>query len=148
VASAAPAPAAASGFAAAKGRLPRPVAGSFKIVSPYGRHSKPGLDNVVYDNTGIDVEVSTGATAKAVYDGVVSGVYQADGFSHVVLIRHDNYYTVYANLGSVSVSAGQTVKQGQSLGTVAKDSEDKNRSIFHFEIWKERTRMNPSDWIR
>jgi murein DD-endopeptidase MepM/ murein hydrolase activator NlpD len=124
------------------------VAGSFKIVSPYGRHSKPGLDNVVYDNTGIDVEVSTGATAKAVYDGVVSGVYQADGFSHVVLIRHDNYYSVYANLGSVSVSAGQTVKQGQSLGTVAKDSEDKNRSIFHFEIWKERTRMNPSDWIR
>jgi septal ring factor EnvC (AmiA/AmiB activator) len=137
-----------SGFAAAKGRLPRPVAGSFKIVSPYGRHSKPGLDNVVYDNTGIDVEVSTGAAAKAVYEGVVSGVYQADGFSRVVLVRHDNYYTVYANLGSVSVSAGQHVSQGQTLGTVAADSEDHNRSVFHFEIWKERTRMNPSDWIR
>lgn len=143
----APRPATESGFGSCRGSLPRPVGGSFKIVSPYGRHAKPGLENVIYDNTGIDVEVSPGAQVKSVYEGTVSGVYQADGFSNVVLVKHGSYYTVYANLSSVNVRSGQKVRQGEVLGKVAKDSAN-NRSIFHFEVWKERSRLNPSHWIR
>lgn len=144
----APKPATESGFGSCRGSLPRPVGGSFKIVSPYGRHAKPGLENVIYDNTGIDVEVSPGAQVKSVYEGTVSGVYQADGFSNVVLVKHGSYYTVYANLSSVNVRSGQKVRQGEVLGNVAQDSANNNRSIFHFEVWKERSRLNPSDWIR
>lgn len=141
-----PTPPETSGFGAMRGALPRPVAGAYKVVSPYGRHSKPGLDNIVYDNTGIDIETSKGAPAKAVYDGTVSGIYKADGFSHVVLIKHQNYYTVYANLASVGVQQGQKIKQGQSLGNINDDGN--GHSILHFEVWKERTRLNPSQWIR
>lgn len=137
-----------SGFESAKGSLPRPASGSFKIVSPYGRHAKPGLPDVVYDNPGIDIEVSPGAVAKSVYEGKVTGVYKADGYSHVVLVKHGNYYTVYGNLSSVSVQTGQTVKQGDTLGQIASDTEDRNRTTLHFEVWKERNRQNPTDWIR
>lgn len=136
--------AAVSGFASARGRLPKPVGGSFKIIAPYGRQSRPGSEGVAYDNTGIDVETSRNAQAKAIYEGVVSGVYKADGFSHVVLVKHGNYYTVYANLNSVSVQPGQKISTGQTIGTIGTDGD---RTILHFEIWKERTRMNPSDWI-
>jgi septal ring factor EnvC (AmiA/AmiB activator) len=137
-----------NGFESAKGSLPRPASGSFKIVSPYGRHAKPGLPDVVYDNPGIDIEVSPGAVAKSVYEGKVTGVYKADGYSHVVLVKHGNYYTVYGNLSSVSVQTGQTVRQGDTLGQIASDTEDRNRTTLHFEVWKERNRQNPTDWIR
>lgn len=133
-----------SGFASMKGRLPRPVAGAFKIITPYGRHTRPGMGNVEYDNTGIDIETSRGAQAKAIYEGTVAGTYKADGFSHIVLVKHGAYYTVYANLGNVAVHTGQNIKQGQNIGSVATDGD---KSILHFEIWKERSRINPSEWI-
>lgn len=141
-------PAAQSGFAATRGSLPRPVPGAFRIINGYGRQTKGGMDGVIYDNTGIDVEVSRGAHATAVYSGTVAAIYQATGFSNVVLIKHGEYYTVYANLSSVSVYSGQQVKQGTVIGTVAHDPDNASHGLFHFEVWKQRTRLNPSDWIR
>lgn len=141
-------PAAQSGFASSRGALPRPVPGAFRIINGYGRQTKGGMKTVVYDNTGIDVEVSRGAHATAVYAGTVAAIYQATGFSNVVLIKHGEYYTVYANLSSVSVYSGQTVKQGTVIGTVAQDPDNASHGLFHFEVWKQRTRLNPSDWIR
>ena len=67
-------------------------------------------------------------------------------FGTVVLLRHGEYYTVYANLGSCSVSTGQKLKQGQTLGTVASGGD--LAPTIHFEVWKQRTRLNPSEWLR
>lgn len=135
-------------FAAAKGSLPRPVEGSWKVVIPFGVNPLPELPSVKYDNPGIDVQVSPGATAKAVFPGVVSGVYQNKGYGTVVLVNHGSYYTVYANLSSSSVHSGDHVKQGQSIGKVFTDKHDKNRTIFHFEVWHGRDKLNPAQWIR
>jgi len=60
-------------FEAAKGNLPRPVSGAFRVTSPFGRHPLPDLPDVMYDNPGIDAEVSQGASAQAVFTGRVSG---------------------------------------------------------------------------
>lgn len=141
-----PAQPSASGFAAAKGSLPRPVRGSFRIVIPYGRHSRPDMPEVQLDNTGIDAEVNAGAAVQAVYDGQVAAVYRAQGFGTVVLLRHGEYYTVYANLGSCSVATGQKLRQGQTIGTVAGGGD--LAPTIHFEVWKQRTRLNPSEWLR
>ncbi len=141
-----PQPSTATGFAAARGILPRPVSGGWKVVVPYGRHERAGMKNVVYENTGIDVEAAAGAAVHAVYDGTVSAVYNAPGFGNVVLLKHGEYYTVYANLGSVSVRSGQHVNQGAIVGTVLKS--DEGLSTLHFEVWCRRTRLNPSEWIR
>lgn len=143
-----PAPAAQSGFAATRGSLPRPVPGAFRIINGYGRQTKGGMEGVIYDNTGIDVEVSRGAHATAVYAGTVAAIYQAAGFENVVLLKHGEYYTVYANLSSVSVHSGQKVKQGTVIGIVAQDPGNASNGLFHFEVWKQRTRLNPSDWLR
>lgn len=147
-ASSAPAPSKSGGFESMKGSLPRPVAGSFKVTSRFGKHSLPDLPDVTYDNPGIDAEVSAGAAAQAVYGGKVSGVYMIPGYSTVVIVSHGGYYTVYGNIASASVKVGDVVKQGQSLGRLAPDEENPSHSLIHFEVWKNRDKMDPLGWIR
>lgn len=137
-----------TGFASMKGSLPRPVAGSFRITSRFGRHALPDLPNVMYDNPGIDAEVAAGASAQAVYGGKVSGVYVVPGYSTVVIVNHGSYYTVYGNIQNASVKVGDTVKQGQGLGRLAPSDDDSSHTSIHFEVWHNRDKMNPSEWIR
>lgn len=136
------------GFVSAKGSLPRPVDGAFRVTGKFGRHALPDLPDVTYDNPGIDVEVAKGATAKCVYEGTVSGVYVVPGFSTVVIVSHGDYYTVYGNISSASVKAGDKVKQGQSVGRLAEDADNPGHSSLHFEVWKGREKLNPQSWIR
>ncbi|MDE6717206.1 MAG: peptidoglycan DD-metalloendopeptidase family protein [Muribaculaceae bacterium] len=136
------------GFASMKGALPRPVSGSFRITSHFGRHALPDLPNVMYDNPGIDADVSAGASAQAVYAGKVSGVYVVPGYSTVVIVNHGNYYTVYGNIQHASVKVGDTVKQGHNLGKLSPSDNDSGSSAIHFEVWHNRDKMNPSEWIR
>lgn len=146
--SAAPARRELSDFGSMRGSLPRPVAGQFRVTSRFGTHSLPDMPNVTYDNPGIDAEVAPGATAQAVYGGKVSGVYVVDGYSTVVIVNHGGYYTVYGNIASPSVSVGESVRQGQGLGRLATDSEDPSHSTIHFEVWRNRDKMDPLGWIR
>lgn len=135
-------------FEAMRGSLPRPVAGSFRIVSRFGVHELPDLPNVKYDNPGIDAEVSAGAAAQAVYGGKVSGVYVIPGFNTVVIVSHGEYYTVYGNLSAASVRVGQVVKQGETLGRVAPSEDNPGIGQIHFEVWRNRDKQNPEAWIR
>lgn len=139
---------AASGFAAAKGSLPRPVSGQFSIVSRFGRHPLPDLPEVMFDNPGIDAVVSPGASALAVYPGTVTGVYVLPGFETVVIVSHGEYYTVYGNIGKPTVAKGEKVQQGQSLGKLVSDTDEGGRTTIHFEIYKNREKLNPEAWIR
>lgn len=131
-----------------KGRLPRPVAGEFRVVSQFGRQSLPDMPDVVYDNPGIDAEVAKGSSALAVYPGKVSAVYVVPGFSTVVILSHNGYYTVYGNIASPSVKMGDNVKQGQGLGRLAEDADNPSKSSIHFEVWRKRDKLNPLSWIR
>ena len=138
----------AGNFASMKGSLPKPASGSFKVTSRFGRQSLPDLPDVVYDTPGIDAEVSPGASALAVYGGKVSGVYMIPGYNTVVIVNHGNYYTVYGNISSPAVKVGDQVRAGQGLGALAPDDDDHSRSSIHFEVWKNREKLNPLEWIR
>lgn len=85
---------------------------------------------------------------RCVFDGEVSAVFRPDGYNNVVVVRHGEYMTVYANLGSITVSTGRKIKAGQSIGTVYTDANDGNRSILHFEIRHRRQRKTPSLWLK
>lgn len=139
---------AAGNFAGMRGSLPRPVAGAFRVTSQFGRHSLPELPDVMYDNPGIDAEVPAGSSAQAVYGGKVSGVYVIPGYSTVVIVNHGSYYTVYGNIASPAVKVGDVVKQGQNVGRLAAAEDDPSHSSIHFEVWKNREKLNPLDWIR
>lgn len=135
-------------FESNKGRLPFPVAGKYKIVRAYGRQQHPDLPHVTTENSGIDIEVSPGSTARAIFNGKVSAIFRQPGFNTIVMIRHGNYLTVYANLGDILVKNGEEVKAGQTIGRVYADPDDGNRSILHFELRKEREKLNPTAWVK
>lgn len=137
-----------SGFASMKGSLPRPVAGPFRVLRKFGNNTIPDMQGVCYDNPGIDAEVQRGSAVSAVYGGSVSGVYMLPGYSTVVIINHDGYYTVYGNISHASVKTGDTVKQGHSLGKVADDPDNPGHGLLHFEVWKNREKQNPMSWLR
>lgn len=130
-----------SGFEANRGRLPMPITGGYKIVSHYGQYNVEGLRGVTLDNKGINIMGGNGCQARSVYDGEVSAVIGYGG-SMVVMVRHGAYISVYCNLKSVSVSRGQKVSTGQTLGSVGADN------ILQFQLRKERTKLNPEAWLR
>ena len=135
-------------FESYRGRLPFPVDGRYTIVKRFGRQKHPTLPHVETTNSGIDMQTTPGAAVRTVFDGEVSAVFRPDGYNNVVVIRHGHYMTVYANLGSITVSTGQKVKAGQAIGSVYTDANDGNRSILHFEIRNRRAKENPELWLK
>lgn len=68
---------------------------------------------------GTDFAASTGTPARTVGDGVVAFAGSQNGYGNVVFIQHRNgHETVYAHLSQISVTRGQTVSQGQTIGLV------------------------------
>lgn len=137
-----------SAFASMRGRLPRPVDGPWRITNDFGRHSMPELPEIVYDNPGIDAEVTIDTPVKSVCAGKVSGVYKVAGYGTVVIVNHGEYYTVYGNLSSANVAVGTQVGAGSKVGNAGLDPDDSRRGSVHFEVWKGREKQNPSAWIR
>lgn len=135
-------------FEANKGKMPFPVTGKYSIVSHFGLNSHPEVSNVQINNSGIDIETTPSAVARAVFDGEVSSVFRVSGYHNVVMLRHGNYLTVYAGIDSLSIKKGDKVKAGQVLGTVYSDKEDNERSILHFEVRRERAKLNPEEWLK
>lgn len=135
-------------FESNKGRLLFPVSGHYKIVRPFGRHQHPDLPHVTTDNGGIDIEVAPGGNARAVFAGTVSAIFRQPGFNTIVMVRHGNYLTIYANLSDLMVKNGDSLKQGQTIGRVYSDPDDDNRSILHFELRREKEKLNPSAWVK
>ena len=137
-----------SDFEKNKGILPFPVTGRSTIVGHFGEQQHRELTYVRTNNNGIDIQTSPGADAKSVFNGEVTKVFVVPGYNSSVIVRHGNYLTVYANLKEVYVKAGEKVKTGEAIGKIFTDEEDSNRTVLHFQLWKERTKLNPEPWIR
>ncbi|CDC51861.1 peptidase M23/M37 family [Bacteroides finegoldii CAG:203] len=133
-------------FAANRGKLPMPISGAYIITSHYGQYAVEGLRNVKLDNKGIDIQGKPGAQARAIFDGKVAAVFQLNGLFNV-LIRHGNYISVYCNLSSASVKAGDAVKTKQSIGQVFSDGTDNGRTVLHFQLRREKEKLNPEPWL-
>lgn len=133
-------------FAANRGKLPMPISGAYIITSHYGQYAVEGLRNVKLDNKGIDIQGKPGAQARAIFDGKVAAVFQLNGLFNV-LIRHGNYISVYCNLSSASVKSGDTVKTKQSIGQVFSDGSDNGRTVLHFQLRREKEKLNPEPWL-
>ena len=133
-------------FAANRGKLPMPVTGPYVIVSHYGQYAVEGLRNVQLDNKGIDIQGKPGAKACAIFDGKVAAVFQLNGLFNV-LIRHGDYISVYCNLSSASVKSGDTVRTKQEIGEIFSDGTDNGRTVLHFQLRKEKEKLNPEPWL-
>jgi len=137
-----------SDFASNKGKLPFPLRGSYKIISPFGEQQPEGLKYVILPNNGIDIQTTIpNNEAKSVFDGEVTKIFVVPGYNNSVIIRHGNYITLYSNLSEIYVKSKDKVRTGQAIGKIFTDYENKNQTVLHFELWKETNKLNPMGWL-
>jgi septal ring factor EnvC (AmiA/AmiB activator) len=97
------------------GALSWPVEGD--LVFRFGPERRP--NGVVLRYNGIGIAAPAGSLVKAVEAGTVELAGPLEGYGQSVVVGHGaGYYTLYLRLRSINVTAGQTVRPGQIVGTV------------------------------
>ena len=116
------------------------------ITKFFGKQAHPSLRKIEITNNGIDIRTDRNASVRAVFHGEVVGTQFIPGYNHMLILKHGNFYTVYSNLKDVSVRRGDQVKAKQAIGQVSLDPKT-NISEVHFELWQNKERLNPVNWI-
>lgn len=135
----------AGGFEANQGRLPWPVEKGY-ISGYFGKHQHPVHEHVTVDNKGIYLQTVQGADARAIYEGEVTWCAQMNG-NYAVIVQHGNYRSVYSPLKKIYVKQGDKVKAKQSIGSIYTDTSEDNKTELYFQIYKDRSILNPSLWL-
>ena len=135
----------ADNFRANRGRLPYPVEKGYVSLG-YGNQTHPLFNTITVHNSGVEITTDRGATARAVFGGEVTSVIVLSPVNKAVMIQHGDYFTVYQNLSSVSVSKGDKVGIKQSIGTVRTNGET-GKTVIKFLILQNTTYNNPEGWL-
>ncbi|ESU34525.1 hypothetical protein G3A_00575 [Bacillus sp. 17376] len=93
---------------------------------------------------GIDIARPSNYTIKAADNGnVVYAGNKGDGYGNKIIIDHNNgYRTMYAHLASISVSVGQTVSRGSSIGIMGRTGNSTGIHL-HFEVYQNGKIIDP-----
>jgi len=134
-----------SSFADNRGKLGYPADRVGQITHRFGRQPHPVFKNIYEENNGIKISVPSGTRAKSVFPGTVSSVIASTDGTKTVMLKHGNYFTIYSNLGSVSVSKGQQVSAGTVVGTVGQDFD--GSYTLDFQVWNGSTPVDPLGWV-
>ena len=135
----------ADNFKANRGRLPFPVERGF-ISLGFGDQTHPIYKSLTIHNSGVEITTDQGSNARAVFDGVVTSVIVLSPVNKAVMIQHGDFFTVYQNLSSVSVSKGDKVTRKQTIGKVRTNGET-GKTILKFLILQNTTYNNPGSWL-
>ncbi len=135
----------ANNFRANKGKLPWPVEKG-AVSLPYGDQPHPIYKTLTVHNSGVEITTENGALARAVFGGEVTKVIKLSPLNIAVFVQHGDYFTVYQNLSSVSVSVGDKVSTKQTLGKI-RTNGDTGKTIVKFLILQNTTYNNPATWL-
>lgn len=98
------------------------------------------LDFITAHSDGTVILIQTGKTNNKNSKG-------NESYGNFIKIKHNNnYYTLYAHLEYVKVKKNQKVKKGDILGYMG-DSGNAYGKHLHFEVWKEKSRINPTYYL-
>lgn len=126
-------------FESNKGSLPSPVANGY-ITSKFGTFM---FGQAVDKHDGVTYQTSENAAVRAVFNGKVTTIQSVQG-RFWVIINHGEYFTVYQNLKSVSVSKGDKVSTKQTIGTAGLAGDV---AEVQFQIHRGSVPQNPESWI-
>jgi len=122
--------------------------GSGQEIDQYFESPLPGglLTQGLHGENAVDIAAPRGTLARAAADGIVivardNGAWNG-GYGNYVVIAHGNgTQTLYAHFitGSVSVSVGQAVSQGETIGATGMTGDATGPHV-HFEV---RGALNP-----
>ena len=134
-------------FAQMKRKLPWPAEGT--VIGKFGIQKNNKL-NTQYENIGIDIKTKKSATVVSVLDGVISSISIIKGYGNVIILDHGSgYYSVYSNLENILVNEGDYIPDLFQIGTVSKNNSSNYDAdyLFHFQIWGNKEKLNPENWL-
>ena len=104
-------------------------------VLGYGWQIRPDTGKVFF-NSGVDLSAAVGTPVRTVSAGTVAFAGQQGEYGNLVVVNHPRgRQTRYAQLKGVAVRTGQTIKQGDLLGTVGTTGKPiAAQPHLHFEV--------------
>ena len=132
-------------FANYKGKMAWPVKDGV-ITAKFGRRKHPVLRNITTSNNGIDITTKPDANVRVLFEGRVTNIFYNPSFQWALIVRHGDYYTVYANLEKPVLTKGDEVERETLIGKVH-NNEDTGTTKVHLEVWKGGTKLNPAKWL-
>lgn len=132
-------------FSQNKGKLVWPVERG-RVTKRFGKSAHPTLPGITVINSGVEIETTPGATARAVFAGEVTSIQDMQGGGGSVFIRHGDYFTIYTNLKNISVKSGDKIDYKQKIGIVTRNPFS-GKTILKFSLRRNTSKLNPEDWI-
>lgn len=119
------------------GQFAYPVS-NYKISSKYGKR---------WGRLHAGVDFTGSKTIKASDGGTVTFVGTKSGYGKTIIIDHGNgFETLYGHLSSYSVSKGDKVDKGDSIGVMGNTGRSTGTHL-HFEIHKNGSAVNPLSYL-
>lgn len=138
--------------AEAAARVDRSMRGpssSLEVTSPYGMRTHP-ITGVHKLHSGTDFGVGDGL-ARAALEGTIEAVTYDGAYGNMVTISHDtidgdSVQTRYAHLSSATVSAGQEINTGDTVGNIGSTGYSTGAHL-HFEVLVNGEFVDPMTWL-
>lgn len=131
-------------FESIKGTLNSPL--DIQLIRrEFGRNVNNATNTESF-NSGVDFSIAEGSKVYSIASGTVTLVGDVPHYGKVIIIDHGNgYRSAYAVLLDVLVKPGEIVKLNQ---IIARNGSNLEGQGLHFELWKDKTPLNPREWIR
>lgn len=112
-----------------------PLPAKATIALRYGWQINPNTGNVFF-HSGLDLLAAVGTPVQTIGAGTVAFAGEQGTYGNLVVVNHQGgRQTRYAHLQNVLVKVGQTVQQGQRLGSVGMTgTPTSNQPHLHLEV--------------
>ena len=127
------------------GALGWPVSGT--VIEHFGKQRDPKFSTVTFNN-GLKIAAASGTDVHAIFPGTVLFSQWFKGYGNLIILDHGNrVFSLYGNLQSPAVTAGDRVRAGQVIARVG-ESEESDLGTLYFEIRQENKPEDPQKWLR
>jgi septal ring factor EnvC (AmiA/AmiB activator) len=126
-----------------QGDLDWPASG--RLMSRFGRQGN-SVSSAAAQN-GIQIGTQEGSVVRAVHDGTVAYAAPFTGYGNLVIVDHGTQtYSMYGQLGSMTVARGGRIDRGQAIGTAGRVLA--GTPGLYFEMRVDGEPVDPLEWLR
>ncbi len=125
----------------------KPVDG--RLTSPVGMRVDPVTKKQNVSHNGQDIAVPIGTKVKAPRDGEILNTNSSDaGGNQVVMVHNNGWFSGFAHLSKVLVSAGQKVKQGEIIALSGNTGRHTTGAHLHYTMKDEKgNTLDPRKYV-
>ena len=132
-------------FPSQQGKLPPPIDNG-TVINSFGKSK--GVFGVEIDSNGIDIQAPNDSSVQAVYNGTIVFAGELPEYGNMVIVDHgQQYFTLVSRLNTIKVRKGDTIRQGEAVGSIVKEQSGLLRRGLHFEVRSGSTPQDPLLWL-